>query len=772
MSFPSFCADRCKLFALSAVALAVASASSLAAGKIVDDDYTFTGTEAIDGVEVNAGNSSTLSGSNILVQSGTNVGISAKGEETNLATVNIGLDKTLSVRVESNFAGTGAAGANLIYNANATVLGQTIEFVNAGDSTAATLRLQGQGDKLIGNENTKSIHVANKGYYGLVVLNTNNAVSKLTAEEISIESHMANGSAIHVQNSVTDETGPGRYATLRLEADKIYLTADTGITALSHADVTVIGDTVIDSLSAIVTRGDSKVSINADGKHTTQITGNVSFNYDKETSGSGINSSLTINLNGENSYWTGIPMTVCTNGEKPENADLLQVKDFYLTVANGAQWNADQVENKNYSQHSVEETALDHLELNNGFVNVHDAEHHLKVEQLTGTGGTVNLTAQVADDGTITSAKFAVTDETSAKDTKLVANLDGITADDVTVDAAETALANSVSYAGETEGRVAEGDIRGAISTKIVNGKVQEGSTKQVRNEKLHDLVGVNASALVQWRNEINHLTKRMGDLRSNSGEVGAWARVYGGESNWDSNSVEVQTTTVQVGGDYKIADDWIVGGAFSYTDSSIDVVRGEADGESFNLAAYATRMADNGVFMDFVARYGYLKNEVHSGNMNIDLASNAFSLSGEVGHHFAVTDGAYVEPQIELTYGYVTGDDETASNGVKVDQDNFQSLVGRLGVRAGFDFPQKAGTLYAMASYSYEFLGEVDGTASKGNDKESLNTDLDGGWFTYGIGAQFMIGDSAYAYGELERTTGGEVENPYRFNVGCRWMF
>ena len=52
------------------------------------------------------------------------------------------------------------------------------------------------------------------------------------------------------------------------------------------------------------------------------------------------------------------------------------------------------------------------------------------------------------------------------------------------------------------------------------------------------------------------------------------------------------------------------------------------------------------------------------------------------------------------------------------------------------------------------------------------MNTDLDGGWFTYGIGAQFMIGDSAYAYGELERTTGGEVENPYRFNVGCRWMF
>ena len=52
------------------------------------------------------------------------------------------------------------------------------------------------------------------------------------------------------------------------------------------------------------------------------------------------------------------------------------------------------------------------------------------------------------------------------------------------------------------------------------------------------------------------------------------------------------------------------------------------------------------------------------------------------------------------------------------------------------------------------------------------MNEDLGGGWVTYGIGAQFMMGGSAYLYGELERTSGGDIDNPYVFNVGLRWNF
>ena len=33
-------------------------------------------------------------------------------------------------------------------------------------------------------------------------------------------------------------------------------------------------------------------------------------------------------------------------------------------------------------------------------------------------------------------------------------------------------------------------------------------------------------------------------------------------------------------------------------------------------------------------------------------------------------------------------------------------------------------------------------------------------------------FGQSIFAYGELERSTGGDVENPWGFNVGVRHLF
>ena len=37
-----------------------------------------------------------------------------------------------------------------------------------------------------------------------------------------------------------------------------------------------------------------------------------------------------------------------------------------------------------------------------------------------------------------------------------------------------------------------------------------------------------NAANLAQWRYEVNHLSERLGDVRSQNGALGAWARVYG----------------------------------------------------------------------------------------------------------------------------------------------------------------------------------------------------------------------------------------------------
>lgn len=157
---------------------------------------------------------------------------------------------------------------------------------------------------------------------------------------------------------------------------------------------------------------------------------------------------------------------------------------------------------------------------------------------------------------------------------------------------------------------------------------------------------------------------------------------------------------------------------------------------------------------------------------MGVKTDNHAFALSAEVGHRFEIAKNAYVEPQVELAYGFIKGDNVTASNGVRVEQDDAQTLTGRVGLRFGADCPNDRGTVYGLVSYNYEFLGDIESRASLGDKSARMERSLDGGWFSYGIGAQANISKTWSAYGELERTSGGDVENPWRWSVGVRHVF
>lgn len=658
-----------------------------------------------------------------------------------------------------------------------------------------------EGCVTIGGSNTNS-----------VVINSNtkdggDAVSALTPSEPSYNNLVeiiANNSveinssntAIWVQSNTQNESGnpnTGNSSEVRIKADRIILHSNSStINAFSNGKVNLKGN-YIEIVSdngngtAIDVRGYSTVNIGNDaGNGTVVIRGDIGFEtpgpYDGK-SGSIIDAYVNINLSGPESSWVGnVYAMYPTQAESSGDENLVSSSNLNITLANGATWTPrtiteEQREHEDDYTLEVKKQALNHLTLNDGVINLTEGtDQQVEIENLKGTGGTINIVTSKTDTGFET-AKLTVDSIGEGSNPTLTMNFSGITADHISN--AEEELGTLADQSLEVSSgqnvaqvrTVSEGNIRGAITQNV--DETGATSTHQAKNVKLTDYGALNSMTFVQWRNEINHLTKRLGDIRASESSIGAWARVYGGESQWKSNSeIEMDHTTIQVGADYRLNNHWIVGGAFSYTDSDADLVKGQAKGDSYSLAAYATYMADGGSYLDLIARYGYLDNEMTSGNMSVDTQSNAFSLSVETGHMFRIMEQAYIEPQIEVTYGFISGDDATASNGVRLDQDDFQSLITRVGVRTGFEFPEKAGTIYAMLSYSYDFLGDADGTASQGGLREALNEDLGGGWVSYGIGAQFKLGDNAFAYGELERTSGGEIDNPYLFNVGFRWNF
>lgn len=335
---------------------------------------------------------------------------------------------------------------------------------------------------------------------------------------------------------------------------------------------------------------------------------------------------------------------------------------------------------------------------------------------------------------------------------------------------AAKSLENAVSIENsETGGTIVnlsgeESDVLGAWSVD------KDGKVIAKENTKLASMKGLNAATLVAWRDEVAYTNQRMEFLRDNSHAYGAWAQVYGGESKYEDKA-ELTTTTVQIGADMTIGD-WVAGAAFSYMTGEADLLRGDADTDAYTLSLYAERNFDSGLFVNGLARYGRLSTDATAGNMDASYDNNAFSLGGNVGYRFTFAEQAFVEPNFGLQYAYVMGDDYKASNGVKVEQDDFDALIASLGARVGFNFPNNAGKLFARASVNHDFLGEIDGTAGNGKAVQDMYVDLGGTWVTYGVGTQFNITDNLSVWGNVDRTTGGEVSTNYMMNAGVRYVF
>lgn len=316
----------------------------------------------------------------------------------------------------------------------------------------------------------------------------------------------------------------------------------------------------------------------------------------------------------------------------------------------------------------------------------------------------------------------------------------------------------------------------GAISdgwTANSNGEI----TSRTGNESFNAFKNFNAMTLIAWRAENNHLSQRLGDIRSNPGTVGAWARVYGYDSEFsDGVSINYKSNAVQVGADFRFAEHYVAGAAFSYTDGTGDFSNGGADAESYSLAAYLSGYFPCGGYFDVIGRIGRLSTDISAANqtnvMTADYDNTAFGLSAEIGYRWDVTQMFYIEPQAELSYAIALGDDFTASNGVEISQDDYQSLVGRLGARIGANFADNKGSVYMTASVNHDFLGDADSEARLGDIARDLNVDVGGTWVSYGVGGQFNTTDKLSFYGTLEKSSGSEYSEDYRYSVGMRYVW
>lgn len=713
---------------------------------------------------------------------------------------------------------------------NIKVTGDNIDIVSQGKddeySIQAVTAWSG-GQVTLGNDNAEkiSIKAANTGMMKAVaVVADENPGSKIdiTAKDVSISASSkeaigvfsrAPGSSIHikgdsvsvtatgeaaaalqVQNNTQESTAPDNASSVAVEADNITVTSDDiGIASWSNGQMNINGNLTVNAKNALDVRGRSTTNINTEGNHSTVLNGDIVFETPwtpeaGENSGRVIDANVNVNLTGKDSSWTGSAYQEYKNHKSDTewqhvtdmttNAGVADtpgnVTGFKLTMADGASWNMTGdsfVNNVDASSDSVIHVGRDVKTANMQYVKLDKATIDLAGDQQT-----VNVTKKLSGNGTIATNSLDNTlKAVDAADADITVKGTGNIADLIASDSANAQkLANTAVGAN---GKTIAKNIKASAATIAGDYEAQVDANGNVVNEvKSQNQTNLSISklgalSLMTWRQENNDMNKRLGEIRDSQGEQGIWARMSRGEAKYGSQGVKNQYNYYQLGYDHKIADDWILGGAFTYTDGENNLVGGSGTNKNTGFAVYGSNLRDDGSFIDLIAKYAHMKNDFDTiGGVGIgEYSTNGYALSAEYGKRFQ-QDGFWIEPQAELTYGKVSSADFTTSEGAKVHQDSQDSLVGRLGFSLGKDV--KAGNVYVRASYLYDFKGDVAMRMSNGVASDTYDQDLGGSWWEFGVGTNLNFGKDMHFYFDVERTEGGKVDTPWQWNAGVRLSF
>ena len=669
-----------------------------------------------------------------------------------------------------------------------------IDVKNEGTAKAkAVVATDVGGSKIDITAKDVSISASSAGAIGVFSLNEGSSIS-IKGGSVSVTATGEEAAALQVQNNTQEKNAPTNASSVAIDADNITVTSDhIGIASWSNGQMNINGNLTVNAKNALDVRGHSTTNINTEGKYSTVLNGDIVFETpwtpeDGAGSGRVIDANVNVYLKGKDSSWTGSAYqeyknhksdtewqhvtdmtTNADNDDTPGN-----VTGFKLTMADGASWNMTGDSFVNDVKASGDSTI--HVGSNVKTANMQNVTLDKATIDLAGDHQTVNVTDTLSGNGTIaTNSLDNKLTAADAADADIMVKGSGDIADQIAGDSAVAQKLAGVAVNEEGKSiakslKTDAGVIAGEYSAQVdENGNVVNEVKSQ--NQTNLSISKLGALSLMTWRQENNDMNKRLGEIRDSQGEQGIWARMSRGEAKYGAQGVKNQYNYYQLGYDHKIADDWILGGAFTYTDGENNLVGGSGTNKNTGFAVYGSNLRDDGSFIDLIAKYAHMKNDFDTiGGVGIgEYSTNGYALSAEYGKRFQ-QDGFWIEPQAELTYGKVSSADFTTSEGAKVHQDSLDSLVGRLGFSLGKDV--KAGNVYVRASYLYDFKGDVAMRMSNGVASATYDQDLGGSWWEFGVGTNLNFGKDMHFYFDVERTEGGKVDTPWQWNAGVRLSF
>ena len=367
--------------------------------------------------------------------------------------------------------------------------------------------------------------------------------------------------------------------------------------------------------------------------------------------------------------------------------------------------------------------------------------------------------------------------------------LNNVNADGNTDGAAGTVLVSVKDEQGNFFANDKEGSLYWNKYTLDMQDSATDGYTKDWYLKKVEfipskpttSVDAVDATQRLAFANwvEDDKLMQRMGDLRhETNNEEGVWGRVKGGKYSGDGFSN--RHTMYQLGYDDVVKNTDKLkryqGVAFSYDDGKNSFNRGSGKLKAKSIGFYSTDIRNKGHYLDLAfkiydADSDFTVFDTEGKKITGAFENSGISLSAEYGRKKYLNEHWSIEPQAQLTLGYLGGARYTTSNGIHVSQSDPNSVLGRIGCNFMYDMDEN-NTVYLKANWLHQFAGNYGVTLTNGNDSLRIDNHDRDTWFEYGFGFACMIGKNNHLYADVERSTGGSLRKDWQWNAGMFWTF
>lgn len=195
----------------------------------------------------------------------------------------------------------------------------------------------------------------------------------------------------------------------------------------------------------------------------------------------------------------------------------------------------------------------------------------------------------------------------------------------------------------------------------------------------------------------------------------------------------------------------------------------------------YYSVLADCGGYADFTAKIGRLGSDYDLRNQAGQKIGSSFwqtfyGASAEFGWRYALNDTFFIEPQTQLQIIRIEGDQFETDGGIKAQIADTNSIIGRIGLRAGSTFTlssaEQKSTAYVFADALREFKGDYAFSAAGHSTAGDFSYSGKETWYDAGIGTNVALSSNVNFRLNAKYIFGGVFESSRQIDAAIHFAF